>query len=65
MATPTPREIFRVLKENNAHLLTQISAIFSANSSPTPKGAQATARRVTGDQGMEEAWDEDDGEEPS
>jgi len=34
MATLTPGELLGVLKENNAQVLTQTSAIFSANSPP-------------------------------
>jgi len=65
MATLTPGELLGVLKENNAQLLTQISAIFSANSSPTPTGAQPSGNGVTGDQDMDDAWDNDDDQEPS
>jgi len=54
-----------VLKENNAKLLTQISAIFSANRSPAPTGAHSSGNGVTGDQDMDDAWDEEDGEEPT
>jgi len=65
MATITPGELLGVLRENNAHLVTQISAIFSANSSPAPTGAQTSGNGVTGDQDMDDAWDEDDGGEPT
>jgi len=65
MATLTPGELLGVLKEKNAQLLTQIYAILSANSSPAPTGAQTSGNGVTGDQDMDDAWDEDDGEEPT
>ena len=55
MATLTPGEILGVLKENNAQLLTQISAIFSANSSPAPTGAYSSGNGVTGDLNKAEA----------
>jgi len=64
MVTLTPGERLGVLKENNAQLLTQVSAIFSANSSPAPKGAQTIGNGVTGDQDMDDAWDAEDGGEP-
>jgi len=60
METLTPGWLFGVLKENNAQLLTQVSAISSAKSSPAPTGAQASGNGVTGDQGMDDAWDEVD-----
>jgi len=65
MATLTPGELLGVLKENSAQLLTQIAAILSANSSPAPTGAQSSRNGVTGDQDMDDAWDADDGEEPT
>jgi len=65
MATLTPGELFGALKENNAQLLTQISAIFSSNSSPAPTGAQSSRNGVTGDQHMHDAWDHEDGEDPT
>jgi len=65
MATLTPGEPLGVVKENDAQLLTQISAIFSANSSPAPTGAQTNGNGVTGDQDMDDALDDDDGEEPT
>jgi len=52
-------------KGGNAQSLAQISAIFSANSSPAPTGAQSSGKGVTGDQDMDDAWDEGDGEEPT
>jgi len=64
MATLTG-ELLGVLKENNAQLLTQISAIFSANSSPAPTGAHSSGNGVTGDQDMDDAWDDEDGEDPT
>jgi len=63
MATLTPGELLGVPKENKAQLLTQIAAIFSANSSPAPTGAQSSGNGVIGDQDIDDAWDEDDGEE--
>jgi len=63
MATLTPDELLGVLKENNAQLLTQIPAIFSANCSPAPTGAQSSGNGVTGDQDMDDAWDDEDGED--
>jgi len=65
MATLTPGELLGVLKGNNAQLLTQISAIFSANSSPAPTCAQSSGNGVTGDQDMDDAWDDEDGEDPT
>jgi len=65
MATLTLGSFWGVLRGNNAQLLTQISAILSANSSPAPTGAQTSGNVVTGDQDMDDAWDEDDGEEPT
>jgi len=65
MATLTPGELLGVLKEKNAQLLTHISAIFSTNSSPAPTDAQSSGNGVTGDQDMDDAWDEDDGGEPT
>jgi len=65
MATLTPGGLLVFIKENNAQLLTQISAIFSANSSPAPTGAQTSDNGFTGDQDMDDAWDEDEGEEPT
>jgi len=56
---------FGGFKGNNAQLLTQISAIFSANSSPAPTGAQTSGNGVTGDQDMDDALEEDDGGEPT
>jgi len=46
-------------------LLTQISAMISANSSPAPTGVQTSGNGDTGDQEMNDEWDEDDTEEPS
>jgi len=63
MAKLTPGELLGVFKENNAQLLTQISAIFSANGSPGPKGTHSSGNGVTGDQDMDDAWDEEDGED--
>jgi len=65
MATFTSGELLGVLQEKNAQLLTQISAIFSANSFPAPTGAQTSGNGVTGDQDMDDPWDENDGEEPT
>jgi len=65
MATLTPGELLGVPKENNAQFLMQISAIFSANSSPAPTGAHSSGNGVTGDQDMDDAWDEEDGEDPT
>jgi len=65
MATLSPWELFGVLKENNTQLLTQIPAIFSANSPPAPKGPQSSGNGVTGNQDMDDAWDEEYGEEPT
>jgi len=61
----TPVELLGLLKENNAQLLTQISEIFSANSCTDPTGAQSSANGVTGNQDMDDAWDEEYGEEPT
>jgi len=58
LATLTPGELLGGLKENNAQLLTLMSAIFSANSSTAPTGAQSSGNGVTGDQEMDEAWDQ-------
>jgi len=63
MATLTPGGLLVVLKENNARLLTQFSANFSANSSPVSTGAQTSGNGVTGDQDTDDAWDEDNGGE--
>jgi len=65
MATLTSGELLGVLEENNTQLLTQIAAIFSANSSPAPTGAQSSGNGVTGDQDMDDACGEDDGGEPT
>jgi len=65
MATLTAGVLLGVLKENHAQLLTQIYATFSANSSPAPMGAQTSGNGFTGDQDMDGAWDENDGEEPT
>jgi len=54
-----------VLKEKNGQLLTQVSAILSANSSRAPTGAQTSGNGGTGDQDMDDAWDEGDGGEPT
>jgi len=56
MATLTPGEPLGVSKRT----MKQISAILSANSSPAPKGAQSSGNGVTGDEEMDDAWDEDD-----
>jgi len=48
MAMLTPGELLGGLKENNAQLLTQISAIVRANSSTAPTGAQSSGNGVTG-----------------
>jgi len=48
-------ELLGVLKGNNHQSLTQISAIFSGNSSPAPTGAQTSGNGVTGDQKMDDA----------
>jgi len=65
MATFTPGELLVNLKKNNAQLRTQISAILSANSFPAPTGAHSSGNGVTGDQDMDDDWDEEDGEDPS
>jgi len=44
---------FGVLNENNAQFLTQISAIFSASSSPDPTGSQESGNGVTAEQEMD------------
>jgi len=46
-------------------LMTQISALFSASSSPAPTGAQPSGNEVTGDQEMGDAWDDEDGGDPT
>jgi len=58
-------ELLGVLKENNAQWRTQCSATFSVNSSPAPTVAQNSGNGATGDQYMDDAWDENDGEEPT
>jgi len=65
MATLTPEEVLGVLKKNNTQSLTQISAIFIANSSPAPTGAQPSGNGVTGDQEVDDAWDDEDGGDPT
>jgi len=65
MATLAPGVLLGVLKENNAQLLTQISAVFRDDSSPAPKGAKTSGNELTGDQTMDDARGEYEGEEPT
>lgn len=65
MAMHTPGMLFGVFKEKNAQLLTHIPTTFSINSSPAPTGAQTSGRGVAGDEDLDDASDEDDGDEPT